>query len=286
MTVSIPPQSQDRQPGLESLLKPPAEHIRADYKGSGKLSGKTALITGGDSGIGRSVALHYAREGANIAIVYLDEHEDAEEARRLVEAEGAKVILISGDVASSAFCNEAVASTVAEFGGLDIVVNNAGIQVVREHLTDIDDAEWERHFAVNVHGYFYIARAALPHLKSGASIINTSSINAFAGNKFLVAYSATKAAEAGFTRALALQLAEQGIRVNAVAPGPIWTPIQPAGFGPYDPQVVADMGKDTPLGRIGQPSELGPAYVYLASADGSYVTGQTIHVNGGMIING
>jgi NAD(P)-dependent dehydrogenase (short-subunit alcohol dehydrogenase family) len=286
MAQNIPPQSQDHQPGVERLLRPQAEHIRADYRGSGKLKGRRALITGGDSGIGRAVALHFAREGADVAILYLEETEDAQETIRLVETDGAKALAIQGDVSKSDVCNDAVARTVAAFGGLDIVVNNAGVQYVSEDLTDITDAAWQRHMDVNINGYFYIARAALPHLGKGSAIINTSSINAFAGNKALVAYSTTKAAELGFTRALALQLAEKDIRVNAVAPGPIWTPLQPASWGPVDPQAVADMGKTTPLGRIGQPSEMGPAYVYLASDDASYVTGQTVHVNGGMIVNG
>ena len=286
MTQSIPPQSQDHQPGVERLLKPRAEHIRPDYRGSDKLKGRRALITGGDSGIGRAVALHFAREGADVAILYLEEEEDARETIRLAEAEGVRALAIEGDVANSMVCNDAVAHVVEVFGGLDIVVNNAGVQYVSTDLTDISDETWQRHMDVNINGYFYITRAALPHLNRGSAIINTSSINAFAGNKALVAYTTTKAAEMGFTRALALQLAEKGIRVNAVAPGPIWTPLQPASWGPVDPQTVADMGKSTPMGRIGQPSEMGPAYVYLAAEDSSYVTGQTVHVNGGMIING
>ncbi|MBL7236980.1 MAG: glucose 1-dehydrogenase [Komagataeibacter hansenii] len=286
MTQSIPPQSQDHQPGVERLLKPRAEHIRPDYRGSDKLKGRRALITGGDSGIGRAVALHFAREGADVAILYLEEEEDARETIRLAEAEGVRALAIEGDVANSMVCNDAVAHVVEVFGGLDIVVNNAGVQYVSTDLTDISDEAWQRHMDVNINGYFYITRAALPHLNRGSAIINTSSINAFAGNKALVAYTTTKAAEMGFTRALALQLAEKGIRVNAVAPGPIWTPLQPASWGPVDPQAVADMGKSTPMGRIGQPSEMGPAYVYLAAEDSSYVTGQTVHVNGGMIING
>ncbi|MFT8719277.1 glucose 1-dehydrogenase [Acetobacter sp.] len=286
MALTIPPQSQDHQPGVEGKMKPHAEHIRPDYKGSGKLAGKKTLITGGDSGIGRAAALHFAREGADVAIVYLEEHEDAKETARLIEKEGRKAVLIAGDVASSAFCNEAVEKAVAELGGLDVIVNNASVQYVSSDLTDITDELWQRHMNVNINGYFYIARAALKHLKAGASIISTSSVNAFAGNKSLVAYTTTKAAEMGLTRALALQLADKKIRVNAVAPGPIWTPLQPASWGPIDPQAVADLGKDTPMGRIGEPHELGAAYVYLASEDSSYVTGQTLHVNGGMIING
>ncbi|MCG4255770.1 glucose 1-dehydrogenase [Acetobacter senegalensis] len=286
MPLTISPQSQSHQPGVEKVMKPLAVHIRPDYRGSGKLTNRKALITGGDSGIGRSAALHFAREGADVAIIYLEEHEDAQETVRLIKNEGRKAIAIPGDVASSTFCNEAVKQTVEALGGLDIVVNNAGIQYVSEDLTDITDEVWQHHMDVNINGYFYITRAALPHLKKGATIISTSSINAFSGNKSLVAYTTTKAAEMGFTRALALQLADKGIRVNAVAPGPVWTPLQPASWGPVDPQAVAELGSDTPMGRCGEPAELGPAYVYLASEDSSFMTGQTLHVNGGKIING
>ncbi len=286
MPAEIPPQSQDHQPGVEKLMRPLAEHIRPDYRGSGKLAGRKALISGGDSGIGRAAALHFAREGADVAILYLEEHEDAKETVRLIEAEDRKGLAIAGDVASGPVCDDAVARTVKAFGGLDILVNNAGVQYVSDDLTKISDEEWRRHMDVNINGYFYLTRAALPHLDAGSAIICTSSVNAFAGNKSLVAYTTTKGAEMGFTRALALQLAEKGIRVNAVAPGPVWTPLQPASWGPVDPQAVADLGKDTPMGRCGDPCELGPAYVYLASQDSSYVTGQTLHVNGGMIING
>ncbi|WP_249206743.1 glucose 1-dehydrogenase [Gluconobacter cerinus] len=286
MPDHILPQSQDHQPGLEGLMQPKAEHIRASYKGSGKLTGKKALISGGDSGIGRAAALHFAREGADVAILYLEEHEDAKETIRLIEKEGRKGLAIAGDVSSSQTCNSAVEKTVKQLGGLDILVNNAGVQIVQEDISAISDQEWQKHMDTNINGYFYLVRAALPHLAKGSAIINTSSINAFAGNKALLAYSTTKAAEMGFTRALALQLVSKGIRVNAVAPGPVWTPLQPASWGPVDPQAVADLGKDTPMGRCGDPSELGPAYVYLASNDASFVTGQTLHVNGGMIING
>ncbi|MDG6095762.1 SDR family oxidoreductase [Acetobacter sp. AN02] len=286
MSLTIPPQSQDHQPGVEKKMKPLAVHIRPDYRGSGKLEGKKALITGGDSGIGRAAAVHFAREGADVAIICIEEEEDARETIRLIEAEGRKGLSLIGDVRSSAFCNDAVSRTVETLGGLDIVVNNAGVQYVSFDLTDITDEVWQHHMDVNINGYFYIARAALPHLKQGASIICTSSINAFSGNDALVAYSTTKAAEMGFTRALALQLADKGIRVNAVAPGPVWTPLQPASWGVVDPQAVADLGKDVPMKRCGEPSELGPAYVYLASQDSSFMTGQTLHVNGGKIING
>jgi NAD(P)-dependent dehydrogenase (short-subunit alcohol dehydrogenase family) len=283
----IPPQSQNRMPGRESELVPPAEHIRASYKGYGRLAGRRALVTGGDSGIGRAVALHFAREGASIAIVHLpEEADDGAEAIRLIEAEGAPALAIVGDLRDAGFCDGAVARVVEAFGGLDILVNNAGIQKVAKDLCEIGDEDWAWHFDVNVDPMFRLSRAALPHLRGGAAIINTTSVNGYVGNEQLVAYSSTKGAMMGFTRALALQLAPRGIRVNEVAPGPIWTAIQPAGFGPVDPQMVADMGKDVPMGRIGQPSEVAPAYVYLASEEASYVTGQTIHVNGGMPVNG
>lgn len=281
------PQTQDRMPGRESELMPPAEHIRPGYRGAGRLAGKRAIVTGGDSGIGRAVALHFAREGAHVAIVHLPmEADDGARTLELLHAEGTQALAIVGDLREPAFCLDVIDQTVAAFGGLDILVNNAGIQKVADDLRAISDDDWAWHFDTNVHPMFRLSRAALPHLARGASIINTTSVNAFVGNDSLVAYSSTKAAQVGFTRALALQLASHGIRVNEVAPGPIWTSIQPAGFGPVDPQLVADIGKSVPLGRIGQPSEVAPAYVYLASEDASYITGQTIHVNGGMAVNG
>lgn len=286
MTTPIP-QAQDRMPGYESKLVPAAEHIRSDYRGAGRLAGKRALITGGDSGIGRAVALHFAREGAQVAIVHLpEEADDGAKALELLHAEGAQALAIVGDLRDPQFCLSAVEQAVEKMGGLDILVNNAGIQKVADDLQDISDEDWAWHFETNTHAMFRLSRAALPYLKSGASIINTTSVNAYVGNGRLVAYSSTKAAQIGFTRALALQLASRGVRVNQVAPGPIWTSIQPASFGQIDPQLVAEMGKSVPLGRIGQPSEVAPAYVYLASQDASYITGQTIHVNGGMSVNG
>lgn len=284
--ITIPPQSQDRNPGLETELVPQAIHITDSYKGSGKLAGKRAIVTGGDSGIGRAVALHFAREGAKVAILYLDEAQDAEDTRRMVEAEEAECLVLAADLRERAACDGAVDRVVQAWGGIDILVNNAGIQRARADLTEVSDEEWHWHFDINMHAMFYLSRAALPHLGRGASIINTTSINAFAGNKHLVAYTATKAAITGFTRALALQVVDKGIRVNEVAPGPFWTPIQPSGFGPYDPEIVGGLTDSTPMNRIGQPAECGPAYVYLAAEDSSYVTGQTIHVNGGMIVNG
>ncbi|WP_336761516.1 glucose 1-dehydrogenase [Asaia sp. VD9] len=286
MPEQIPPQSQDHQPGVEKAMRPPATHIRESYRGSGKLSGKKAIVSGGDSGIGRSAALHFAREGADVAILYFEEHEDADETKRLIEAEGVRAIALSGDIRSSHFCNEAVSQVVEAFGGLDVLVNNAGWQVVNQDSATITDEEWQRHMDTNINGYFYLTRAALPHLKKGSAIVNTSSINAYRGSAGLLAYSTTKAAEMGFTRALALELVEKGIRVNAVAPGPVWTPLQPASWGPVDPEQVSALASSVPMDRCGDPSELGPAYVYLASEDASFVTGQTLHVNGGTIING
>lgn len=281
---TIPPQSQERDPGSERALKPAAIHIREDYKGSGKLAGKRAVISGGDSGIGRAAALHFAREGADVAILYLPvEQDDADDTVRLIEAEGVRALAIAGDIADRAVCDKAIADVVAAFGGIDILVNNAAHMRGEEEFTDTTDESWLRHFDVNVNGAFYLSRAALGHMGKGGSIIQTTSVNAFAGAAVVTAYSTTKAALAGFTRSLALQVASKGIRVNEVAPGPIWTPIQPQGW-PADQ--VPHLGDDTPMARMGHPAELGPAYVYLASEDSSYVTGQTIHVNGGMIVNG
>ena len=264
---------------------PPAEFIDDHYKGSGKLAGKCALISGGDSGIGRAVALHYAREGAKVAIIYHTDADAAEHTRQAVEREGADALVIQGDVSKSADCNAAVATVIEHWSALDVVVNNAGFQKPFASLTDISDDDWTAHFDVNMHGMFYLSRAALPHLGEGASIINTSSVNAFVGNEHLVPYTATKGAVTGFTRALALQLAEQGIRVNQVAPGPVVTSIQ-LTFKDYDEDILKEMDQVTPMQRIGQPRELGAAYVYLACQDSSFVTGQTMHVNGGMILNG
>jgi NAD(P)-dependent dehydrogenase (short-subunit alcohol dehydrogenase family) len=280
---TFPPQHQDHQPGTVDEMNPQPIHTDQNYKGSGKLDGKVALITGGDSGIGRSVAWYFAREGAHVAISYLDEHEDANKTKELVEAEGVRCILLSGDIGSSTFCKDIVNKTISEFGKLDILVNNAAEQHPQQGLTDISDEQLERTFKTNVFSMFYLTRAALPHLKKGASIINTASITAYKGNKDLIDYSSTKGAIVSFTRSLAENIASDGIRVNGVAPGPIWTPLIPSTFSS---QKVSQFGANTPLGRAGQPYELGPAYVYLASEDSSYVSGQMIHINGGTVING
>ncbi|MDG5761363.1 SDR family oxidoreductase [Natronococcus sp. A-GB1] len=282
----IEPQQQDRQPGLEGEMEPPAEFIREDYEGSGKLKGKVAIVTGGDSGIGRAAAVHFAREGADVAVMYLDEEEDAETTAEMIKDEGQESLTISGDVRDSAFCQAAVEEVVDEFGDLNVLVNNAAAQVVKTDLTDITDEQWEETFATNINGYFYLTREALPRLEDGDTIVNTTSVNAFAGNDMLVDYSTTKGAIVAFTRSLSQQLAPEGIRVNQVAPGPIWTPLIPATIGDYDPEAVEEFGQDVPMGRPGQPSELGPAYVYLACEDSSYVSGQTIHINGGSIVGG
>jgi NAD(P)-dependent dehydrogenase (short-subunit alcohol dehydrogenase family) len=273
---SVPQQQQDQQPGHEHKMNPEPEVIRKNYRGSEKLNGKVALITGGDSGIGRSVALHFAREGADVAIVYLNEDKDAQDTKAMVEKEGRKCLLIPGDVRKEQFCKDAVQKTVDELGGLNILVNNAAEQHEQKDLREISAQQMESTFQTNIFAYFFFAQAALDHLKEGDSIINTTSITSYRGSHHLMDYAATKGAITSFTRSLSQNLAEKNIRVNAVAPGPIWTPLIPATLSD-----VGTFGEDQPLGRLGQPSEVGPAYVFLASEDASYITGQVIHVNGG-----
>ncbi len=279
---SVPAQQQSL-PGRESEMTPRAEFKAPEYKAAGKLLGKRALITGGDSGIGRSVAVYFAKEGADVAIIYLKEDQDAEETKRHVEAEGRKCITIAGDIGDESFARSAVEQVVTDLGGLDIVVNNAAEQHVQQSIEDISAEQLERTFRSNIFGMFYITKVAMPHLKEGSSIINTTSITAYRGSPSLLDYSSTKGAIVSFTRSLSMNLAEKGIRVNGVAPGPIWTPLIPATF---DPERVEEFGQSQPLGRPGQPDEVAPAYVYLASTDSSYVTGQIIHVNGGEVVNG
>jgi NAD(P)-dependent dehydrogenase (short-subunit alcohol dehydrogenase family) len=276
-------QTQNSQPGIEEVMDPAPIVIRENYRGSGKLQGKTALITGGDSGIGRSVAVHFAREGADVAIVYLDENQDATETKSLVEAEGKSCLLIQGDIRDEAFCKEAVSRTVKEFGKLNILVNNAAEQHPKEDIREITGQQLLDTFSTNIFSFFYFTQAALEHLSEGDSIINTTSVTAYHGSPGLLDYSSTKGAIVGYTRSLSGSLAEKGIRVNAVAPGPIWTPLIPSTF---DSEKVEKFGKDTPLKRPGQPSEVAPCYVFLACEDASYMSGQVLHPNGGQVVNG
>ncbi|WP_335870028.1 SDR family oxidoreductase [Bacillus sp. 2205SS5-2] len=280
---TFPPQHQDHQPGTEDEMKPQSKYVNDNYKGSGKLQNKVALISGGDSGIGKSVALYFAKEGADIAIVYLEEHQDANKTKALIEKEGRKCVLYSGDLGSESFCGEVVANTIRDLGQVNVLVNNAAEQHPQNSILQISAEQLERTFKTNIFSFFYLTKAALPHLNQGASIINTTSITAYQGHKSLIDYASTKGAIVTFTRSLAESLAEQGIRVNGVAPGPIWTPLIPSTFSA---EKVATFGSNTPMGRAGQPCELAPAYVYLASEDSSYVSGQVIHVNGGVIVNG
>ncbi|WP_058308165.1 SDR family oxidoreductase [Gracilibacillus massiliensis] len=277
----LPKQHQDRQPGFEYKMNPLPACTNLNYQGSNKLKDKVAIISGGDSGIGRSVAIHFAKEGAHIAIIYLDEDQDANDTKKMVETEGVSCSLFRGDISDSTFCNEVVEKVLAEHAKLDILVNNAAVQYPQQDFLKITDDQLERTFRVNIFSYFYLTRAALPHLKQGSAIINTSSITAYKGSENLIDYSSTKGAITTFTKSLAKAVVSQGIRVNSVAPGPIWTPLIPASF---DENQVATFGSDTEMGRPGESSEVAPAYVYLASNDASYVTGQTIHVNGGQII--
>ena len=281
-TSHFPPQHQDEQPGDEHRMTPEPQYIRDEYRGSDKLLGKVALITGGDSGIGRAVALHFAREGADCALVYLEEETDARETADLVEAEGRRCVLIRGDVGDPTFCHETVARTLNDLGDINIVVNNAAEQYDWKEITELENDQLERTFRTNVFSHFYLTKAALPHLHEGDTIISTSSINAFKGNPTLLDYTATKGAVQALVRSFATALISKGIRVNAVAPGPIWTPLIPASF---DEEKVAKFGGQVPMNRAGQLCEVAPAYVYLASADSSYVSGQTLHVNGGVILN-
>lgn len=271
-------------PGLTGEMPQRPDHGEDSYVGSGRLEGKRALITGGDSGIGRAVALAFAREGADVAIVYLPEEEqDAQETVRLVEDAGRRALTLPGDVRDEAFCAEVVERTVAELGGLDVLVNNAAYQMSQDGgLADLSTEQLDRTLKTNVYALFWITKAALPHLKAGASIINTTSVQAFQPSPQLIDYAATKAAILNFTKALAQQVAEQGIRVNAVAPGPIWTPLIPATM---PEEKVEQFGADTPLGRAGQPAELAPAYVFFASQESSYITGDRIGVTGGRILS-
>lgn len=281
---NLPAQEQNQQPGSEKDMKPLPDTENPNYKGSNKLQGKNAIITGGDSGIGRSVSIAFAKEGANVAIIYLNESNDAEETKQLVEEEGGRCLLIAGDIGDESFSKKAVQQTVDELGGLDILVNNAAEQHPQESILDIGTEQLEKTFRTNIFSMFHLTRSALPHLKPGSAIINTTSITAYQGHPKLLDYSSTKGAITTFTRSLAHQLAEKGIRVNGIAPGPIWTPLIPSTFTAEE---VSKFGQDTPMKRPGQPEEVAPAYVYLASnSDSSYVSGQILHINGGKVING
>ena len=276
----LPKQHQEK-PGLESRLEPRPDFEAPAYRAAGKLRGKSALITGGDSGIGRAVAVLFAREGADVAIVYLAEEEsDAEETRRVVEAEGRRCVSIPGDVTDARFCTRAVERTIRELGKLDILVNNAGYQCSKERLEDITEEQWDRTFRTNIYGYFHMAKAALPHMEQGSAIINTGSITGLQGSDHLLDYSATKGAIHAFTKSLARNLVDRGIRVNCVAPGPVWTPLNPSDD--ISPERVAKFGQNTPMGRPAQPEEIAPSYVFLASeADSSYITGEIVTLLGG-----
>ena len=275
------PEQKQNLPGNEYQMLPEPEIIRENYTGSGKLQGKVAFITGGDSGIGRSVAVHFAREGADIAIVYLKENKDALDTKELVEREGKQCLLISGDLKDAVFCKNAVKKCYTHFKKINILVNNAAIQFPENELESITKAQLEKTFETNIYPYFYITKTALSYLQKGDTIINTSSVTAYRGSEHLVDYASTKGAIVSFTRSLSAMLAKKQIRVNGVAPGPIWTPLIVASF-----DKLADFGKDNPMGRAGQPSEVAPAYVFLASEDSSYITGQFIHINGGEVVGG
>jgi NAD(P)-dependent dehydrogenase (short-subunit alcohol dehydrogenase family) len=277
-----PPQHQEGH-GTESAMKPRPQSEKSEYKGSGKLQGRAALITGGDSGIGKAVAIAYAKEGADISIIYFSEDKDARETKREVESEGRKCLVIKGDVGDEQFCRDATRQTVEELGRLDILVNNAAEQTPQESISDITSEQLERTFRTNIFAMFYMTKAALKHLHKGSVIINTASVTAYKGSPQLLDYSATKGAIVAFTRSLSQSLIEKGIRVNGVAPGPIWTPLIPSTF-PADK--VASFGADVPMKRPGQPAEVAPCYVFLASDDSSYIAGQILHPNGGEVVNG
>ncbi|WP_294250975.1 SDR family oxidoreductase [uncultured Sphingomonas sp.] len=274
---------EDALPGEERSLDPKPQW-QPRYRGSDRLKDKVAIVTGADSGIGRAVAALYAREGADVAIVYLNEHQDAEDTAEAVRAEGRRAITIAGDVGDKAFCEEAVQKVIAEFGRIDILVNNAGEQHPDKDITDITEQQLRRTFQTNIFGMFFMMQAASPHLKEGAAIVNCTSVTMYQGEPELLDYSSTKGAITAFTRSLSMNLIEKGIRVNAVAPGPIWTPLNPSGGA--SPEKLEHFGKDVPMGRPGQPNEVAPAFLFLACEDSSYMSGQVLHPNGGTVVNG
>lgn len=281
-TKELQPPQQQTPPGRESDMQPNPQSEGKHYRAAGKLQGKVALITGGDSGIGRSVAVLYAKEGADVAIVYLQEQDDAKETQRLVEAEGRQCLPIEGDIGNEAFCEQTVQQVIRQFGRLDILINNAAEQHPQDSIEKITSEQLERTFRTNIFSMFFLTKAALPHLKQGSTIINTTSVTAYKGNPQLLDYSSTKGAIVAFTRSLSQSLVPKGIRVNGVAPGPIWTPLIPSTF---PEEKVERFGAQVPMKRAGQPEEVAPCYVFLASEDSSYISGQILHPNGGEVVN-
>ncbi|MDO4919604.1 SDR family oxidoreductase [Kocuria sp.] len=275
------PQQQQNWPGSLTKLDPPADHGEKSYEGHGRLAGKRALVTGGDSGIGRAVAIAYAREGADVAIAYYDEHEDAESTAQLIREAGRRVVLLPGDLSKPQHCRDVVARTVDELGGLDVLVSNAAFQMARQSILDVPDDEWDFTIATNLSAFFHLVKAAVPHLKAGSAIIGSTSVNSDTPPPVLLAYNATKAGIANMVGSLSQELAPKGIRVNSVAPGPIWTPLIPATMAP---DMVENFGSEYPIGRAGQPGELAPVYVMLASDEASYVSGARVAVTGGQPI--